>query len=101
MSRLFFGVLRLLSPQFSTFFRKLRFLSIFQQTKRSCHKIHFATAPFSSESGGKVNKSGGGENGAYVIGSELDAAKKVAQLPTSMQARYNDLPKVAQRALVK
>ena len=43
----------------------------------------------------------GGEEGAYVIGSELDAAKKIAQLPTSMQARYNDLPKTAQRALVK
>ena len=50
---------------------------------------------------GKAIKSGGGEDGAYVIGSELDAAKKVAQLPTSMQARYNDLPKVAQRALIK
>ena len=56
---------------------------------------------FSSESGGNVNKSGGGEEGAYVIGSELDAAKKIAQLPTSMQARYNDLPKTAQRALLK
>ena len=56
---------------------------------------------FSSESGGNVNKSGGGEEGAYVIGSELDAAKKIAQLPTSMQARYNDLPKTAQRALIK
>ncbi|MBQ3372979.1 MAG: hypothetical protein IJG40_07600, partial [Oscillospiraceae bacterium] len=54
-----------------------------------------------SESGGIVNKSGGGEDGAYVIGSELDAAKKIAQLPTSMQARYNDLPKTAQRALIK
>ena len=43
----------------------------------------------------------GGEEGAYVIGSELDAAKKIAQLPTSMQARYNDLPKTAQRALVR
>ena len=43
----------------------------------------------------------GGEAGAYVIGSELDAAKKIAQLPTSMQARYNDLPKTAQRALIK
>ena len=43
----------------------------------------------------------GGEEGAYVIGSELDAAKKIAQLPTSMQARYNDLPKTAQRALIK
>ena len=43
----------------------------------------------------------GGEEGAYVIGSELDAAKKIARLPTSMQARYNDLPKTAQRALIK
>ena len=53
------------------------------------------------ESGGDVNKSGGGDEGAYVIGSELDAAKKIAQLPTSIQARYNDLPKTAQRALLK
>ena len=43
----------------------------------------------------------GGEEHAFVIGSELDAAKKIAQLPTSMQARYNDLPKTAQRALIK
>ena len=50
---------------------------------------------------GKVVKSGGGEDGAYGFGSELDAAKKIAQLPTSMRARYNDLPKVAQRALIK
>ena len=57
-----------------------------------------ATSP---ESGASGNKSGGGEDGAYVIGSELDAAKKIAQLPTSMQARYNDLPKTAQRALIK
>ena len=56
---------------------------------------------FVDESGGNVNKSGGGEDGAYVIGSELDAAKKIAQLPTSMQASYNDLPKTAQRALLK
>ena len=56
---------------------------------------------FSPGSGGNVNKSGGGEDSAYVIGSELDAAKKIAQLPTSMQARYNDLPKTAQRALIK
>ena len=55
----------------------------------------------SPESGANGNKSGGGEEGAYVIGSELDAAKKIAQLPTSMQARYNDLPKTAQRALIK
>ncbi len=43
----------------------------------------------------------GGEAGAYAIGSELDAAKKIARLPTGMQARYNDLPKTAQRALLK
>ena len=43
----------------------------------------------------------GGEDIGYVIGSELDAAKKIAQLPTSMQAKYNDLPKTAQRALIK
>ena len=50
---------------------------------------------------GKVVNGNGGDNNAYVIGSELDAAKKLAQLPTSMQARYNDLPKTAQRALIK
>ena len=50
---------------------------------------------------GKAYYVEGGEDGAYVIGSELDAAKKIAQLPTSMQARYNDLPKTAQRALIK
>ena len=49
---------------------------------------------------GKV-LSGGGESDAHIIGSELDAAKKIAQLPTSMQARYNDLPITAQRALIK
>ena len=43
----------------------------------------------------------GGEENAFVIGSELDEAKKIARLPTSMQARYNDLPKTAQRALIK
>ena len=43
----------------------------------------------------------GGDTVGYVIGSELDAAKKIAQLPTSMQAKYNDLPKTAQRALIK
>ena len=43
----------------------------------------------------------GGDDVGYAVGSELDAAKKIAQLPTSMQARYNDLPKTAQRALIK
>ena len=43
----------------------------------------------------------GGEDIGHVIGSELDAAKKISQLPTSMQAKYNDLPKTAQRALIK
>ena len=43
----------------------------------------------------------GGDTVGYVVGSELDAAKKIAQLPTSMQAKYNDLPKTAQRALIK
>ena len=46
-------------------------------------------------------KKPGGEKGAYVMGSELDAAKKIAGLPTSMQARYNDLPGTAQRVLLK
>ncbi|MBQ9633133.1 MAG: hypothetical protein IJV04_09540, partial [Lachnospiraceae bacterium] len=48
---------------------------------------------------GKVLR--GGESDAHIIGSELDAAKKLARLPTSMQARYNDLPGTAQRALLK
>ena len=43
----------------------------------------------------------GGDAVGHVVGSELDAAKKIAQLPTSMQAKYNDLPKTAQRALIK
>ncbi len=34
----------------------------------------------------------GGEDIGHVIGSELDAAKKISQLPTSMQAKYNDFP---------
>ena len=52
--------------------------------------------------GGQAPKSGkGGDAVGYVMGSELDAAKKIAQLPTSMQAKYNDLPKNAQRALIK
>ncbi len=53
-----------------------------------------ANLPVSDEVHGK-----GGEDIGHVIGSELDAAKKIAQLPTSMQAKYNDLPKNAQRAL--
>ena len=43
----------------------------------------------------------GGESGGYTIGSELDAAKKIAGLPVSMQARYNDLPKKAQKILTR
>ena len=50
---------------------------------------------------GRVVKGKGGEAVGYVMGSELDAAKKIAQLPTSMQAKYNDLPKNAQRALIR
>ena len=50
---------------------------------------------------GRVVKGKGGEEIGHVIGSELDAAKKISRLPTSMQARYNDLPKTAQRALIK
>ncbi len=49
----------------------------------------------------RVPKTEGGEDIGHVIGSELDAAKKIAQLPTSMQAKYKDLPKTAQRALIK
>ena len=53
----------------------------------------------SSEFQGKVNTEGGEVR--YAVGSELDAAKKIAQLPVSMQARYNNLPKKAQRALLR
>ena len=42
----------------------------------------------------------GGEDVGCAVGSELDAAKKIARLPTSMQAKYNGLPKTAQRALI-
>ena len=49
----------------------------------------------------RVPETEGGEDVGHVIGSELDAAKKIAQLPTSMQAKSNDLPKNAQRALIK
>ncbi len=55
-----------------------------------------ANLPVSAPETGK-----GGEDIGHVIGSELDTAKKIAQLPTSMQAKYNDLPKTAQRALIK
>ena len=53
----------------------------------------------SSEFQGKVNTEGGEVR--YAVGSELDAAKKIAQLPVSMQARYNNLPKKAQKALIR
>ena len=46
---------------------------------------------------GTVSKEGGG----YAMASELDAAKKIAQLPTGMQAKYSSLPNVAQRALIR
>ena len=49
----------------------------------------------------RVPKKEGGESGGYTIGSELDAAKKIAGLPVSMQARYNDLPKKAQKILTR
>ena len=45
--------------------------------------------------------SNGSQNGGYAIASELDAAKKIAQLPASMQAKYSNLPRTAQRALIK
>jgi hypothetical protein len=41
------------------------------------------------------------DGGGYAVGSELDAAKKIAQLPTSMQAKYSNLPRTAQRVLIK
>ena len=41
------------------------------------------------------------KGGGFALGSELDAAKKIAQLPASMQAKYNNLPKAAQRILTK
>ena len=58
--------------------------------------------------GSSMRANGGGgaavpitEGGGYAVGSELDAAKKIAQLPTSMQAKYSNLPRTAQRALIK
>ena len=51
-----------------------------------------AAADRSNTEGGEVR---------YAVGSELDAAKKIAQLPMSMQARYNSLPKKAQKALIR
>ena len=48
---------------------------------------------------GKAHMEGGGTG--FSIASELDAAKKIAQLPTGMQAKYNSLPNTAQRALIK
>ena len=42
-----------------------------------------------------------GSEGGYAMASELDAAKKIAQLPTGMQAKYSSLPNVAQRALIR
>ncbi len=52
---------------------------------------------------GGVNSSARAVNGegGYVMASELDAAKKIAQLPASMQAKYSSLPNVAQRALMR
>ena len=41
------------------------------------------------------------EEGGYAMASELDAAKKIAQLPAGMQAKYSNLPRTAQRALIK
>ena len=55
-----------------------------------------ANLPVSSETHDK-----GGEDIGFAVGGELDAAKKIARLPTSMQAKYNDLPKNAQRALIR
>ena len=37
----------------------------------------------------------------YAMGGELDAAKKLAGLPTSLQASFSELPKKAQAALLK
>ncbi len=45
--------------------------------------------------------SNGSQGGGFSIASELDAAKKIAQLPASMQAKYSNLPRTAQRALIK
>ena len=41
------------------------------------------------------------QDGGFSMASELDAAKKIAQLPASMQAKYSNLPRTAQRALIK
>lgn len=53
-----------------------------------------------AEGSASKNSEEKGDEPAYAIGSELDAAKKIAQLPTSMQARYSNLPKTAQKALI-
>ena len=37
---------------------------------------------------------------SVVAGGSLDSAKRLAQLPASIQGRYNNLPKTAQRALI-
>ena len=54
-----------------------------------------------TEGGVIPGKQVSGEGGGYAMASELDAAKKIAQLPASMQAKYSSLPGTAQRALIK
>ena len=44
---------------------------------------------------------GTGREQQLYSGGKLDAAKKIAQLPTGMQAKYSSLPGTAQRALIK
>ena len=48
-----------------------------------------------------VQKSGKQIRGSPAMGGELDASKKIASLPTSIQAKYSSLPGVAQRSLSK
>ena len=52
----------------------------------------------SEEAVGRSPKAVG--KGVNTMGSGLDSAKKLAQLPASIQGRYNSLPKTAQRALI-
>ena len=70
-------------------------------TSNDRHLTHHSKAVVPPPHEGRVVKGEGGESGGYAIGSELDAAKKIAGLPVSMQARYNDLPKKAQKILTR
>lgn len=54
------------------------------------------------EQGPQVSKRSGPEpnEGAPAMGGMLDADKALSNLPTSIQAKYNNLPRAAQKALI-